>query len=673
MNDKTTFQQHPVSASAPTGRRKRNLWVTGAVLVVIAGSVAGAVWLAHRPPPRTGPGGAPGRGGPGGPGGRGGGRPQTTVGIATATEADIPITIDALGTVIPAATVTVTPQVGGVITEILYKEGQTVQKGQTLAVIDPRPFQIALNNAEGALARDQAQLTNAKLQLTRDQTLLKQDSIAQQDVDTQAATVGQMQGNVTSDQAAISSAQLNLGFTRVIAPVSGKVGLRPVDLGNYINAGATTGVAVITQVTPIDVEFPIPQVNLPSVQENSARCDLEVVALDQSKTVTLDTGVFSTLDNRIDTTTGTVKSKARFQNAKGNLFPNQFVNVELNIETLHNVVVVPVTAVRTGPQGDFVWVIQADKTVQQRAVTKGPATVDSTSITQGLDVGERVVTEGGDRLTDGARVQLPGDRPIPPGGFTRGGRRGGRGRRGGQGGAPGAQQAPGGQGGQQGQGGQGGGAGQQAGNGAGQGGGDQAGQGAGRRRGGGQGGQFAGGQGGQGGGQFAGAQGGGQGGDQSGQGGGFRRRGGGQGGQGANGQGGQGGGQFAGRGFGRGTGGPGGRGRGGGAKGAGGAGGNKAGCYTASRAGNKGGGQPGQGRGGRRGQGGGNMPNDALNPQKGQFPGRGGPNRRGGNGNGNQDVTTPNAPNGQPRRQRPNGQNGQGAGAGQGGGQSNGG
>ncbi len=620
----------------------------------------------------------------------------------------------------PAATVTVTPQVGGVITEILYKEGQTVQKGQTLAVIDPRPFQIALNNAQGTLARDQAQLTNAKLQLTRDQTLLKQDSIAQQDVDTQAATVGQLQGNVTSDMAAINSAELNLGFTRVIAPVSGKVGLRPVDLGNYINAGATTGVAVITQVNPIDVEFPIPQVDLPRVQENAARCDLEVTALDQSKTVTLDTGVFSTLDNRIDTTTGTVKAKARFQNARDNLFPQQFVNVQLNIETLHNVVVVPVTAVRTGPQGDFVWVIQPDKTVLQRAVTKGPATVENTSITQGLDAGERVVTEGGDRLTDGAHVQLPGDRPIPPGGFQRGGRRGGRGGRrggqfggqGGQGGQFGGQGGQGGQGGGQGgqgggQGGQGGG--QQANAGGGQGGaGDQAG-GQGRRRGGfggGQGGngggQFAGGQGGQGGdqgqgggfrrgggqggnggGQFAGGQGG-QGGDQGqGQGGGFRR-GGGQGGPGGQGQAGGSrrggpGGQFAGGGFGGrrgGPGGPGGRGRGAGAAGAKGG----AGCYKApSNGGGRGG--PGQGRGGGR-RGGGNGGNDAQGAQnQGRFQGRGGPNgQRGGgrNGNGsgngsNQDVTTPATPNGQPRRQRPNGQNGQGAGAGQGGGQTNGG
>jgi multidrug efflux system membrane fusion protein len=669
MNDKTILQQHPVSASGPTGRRKRNLWVTGAVLVVIVGAVGGAVWLAHRPAARPGgPGGpgGPGRGGPGGPGGRGGGRPQTTVGIATATEADVPITIDALGTVTPEATVTVTPQVGGVITEILYKEGQTVQKGQTLAVIDPRPFQIALNNAQGQLARDQAQLTNAKLQLDRDKTLLAQDSIARQDVDTQAATVGQLQGNVTSDQASINSAELNLGFTRVIAPVSGKVGLRPVDLGNYINAGAASGVAVITQVTPIDVEFPIPQVDLPRVQENSARCDLEVTALDQAKTTILDTGLFSTLDNRIDTTTGTVKAKARFQNARGNLFPNQFVNVQLNIETLHNVVVVPVTAVRTGPQGDFVWVIQPDKTVLQRAVTKGPATVENTSITQGLDVGERVVTEGGDRLTDGAHVQLPGDRPIPPGG-ARGGRRGGRGgRRGGAGGAPGAQQGPGGQGG---------GAGQQAGNAGGQGGGDQAGQGGGfRRRGGGQGagagaGQTVGADGGQGGGQ--------------GVGGGFGRRGGGQG---ANGQGGQGGGQFAGRGFGqRGQGGPGGRGRGRGAAGAGAGAGGKggAGCYTAPKNGAGGKGGPGQGRGGgRRGGGnGGNSGNDAQAAQnQGRFQGRGGPNGqrgggngRGGAGNGNQDVTAPNTPNGQPRRQRPNGQNGQGAGAGQGGGQTNGG
>jgi multidrug efflux system membrane fusion protein len=640
MQDHTASQQPSATYAAPSSaaaqRRRRNpLIITGVLALIIAG-VGGAVWLAHRPAtPAGGPGGAAaGRGGAGGRGG-GGRRPATTVGVATASQADIPITIDGLGTVTPAATVTVTPQVSGVITQVLYKEGQTVQKGQTLAIIDPRPLQMALNQAQGQLARDQAQLTNAKLQLDRDKTLLTQDSIARQDVDTQTALVGQLQGTITADQAAVGTAQLNLGFSRVIAPVSGKVGLRPVDLGNFINAGATGGVAVITQVTPIDVQFTIPQVDLPRVQANAARCDLVVTALDQSKTITLDQGVFSTLDNRIDTTTGTVKAKARFGNAKGNLFPNQFVNVKLDLETLHNVVVVPVTAVRTGPQGDFVWVLQPDKTVTLRTVTRGPATVDSTSITKGLDSGEQVITEGGDRLTEGARVQLPGDRPIPAGG-----RRGGRGRRGGAG-APGVAGAAAG------------GAGQAAGAAAGSGAADQTpGQGGGRR--GRRGGQD----------QTASAQ------DGQAQGpaaaGGSGRRGG-RGGQGAAGQDGQAQGPLAAGGAGR-RGGRGGR----GGMAAGGRRGQASGCYSAPTP--RGGGQPGQGRGGRGGrggQGGDNAAHDAQPTQQGRGQGRGGQNRQ--RGGDNQDVTTPTAPNGQPRRQRPGNANGQGAGAGQGGGQSNGG
>jgi multidrug efflux system membrane fusion protein len=431
MDDNTaSHDPAPVTTSARRKSKRNPLIVTGVLILIVAG-VGGAVWLARQPPKTAG---GPGAGGPGGPGGgRGGRRPATTVGVAAATQADIPITIEGLGTVTSAATVTVTPQVSGVITQILYKEGQTVKKGQPLAIIDPRPLQMALNQAQGQLARDQAQLVNARLQLGRNRTLLAQDSIARQDVDTQDALVKQLEGTVTSDQANVGTAELTLGFSRVVAPVTGKVGLRPVDLGNFINAGATGGVAVITQVTPIDVEFTIPQVDLPRVQENAARCALPVTALDQSKTITLDQGVFSTLDNRIDTTTGTVKAKARFDNAKGTLFPNQFVNVRVSLESLHNVVTVPVTAVRTGPQGDFVWVLQPDKSVKLRTVTRGPATVQSTSITQGLDAGEQVITEGGDRLTEGAKVQLPGDRPMPAGGA---GRRGGRGRRGANGAGP---------------------------------------------------------------------------------------------------------------------------------------------------------------------------------------------------------------------------------------------
>ncbi|MFI4964061.1 MAG: efflux RND transporter periplasmic adaptor subunit [Caulobacterales bacterium] len=372
------------------------------VLLVLA-AVAGLVWLAV----------SLAQGGKSaGPGGRGGGRrPTTTVGVATAATSDIPITLDALGTVTPAATVTVTPQVSGVITQILFKEGQTVKKGQAIAVIDPRPLQMALLQAQGVQTRDEAQLANARLLLKRDQTLLTQDSIARQDVDTQAALVKQLEGTVMTDKAAVGTAKLNLGYSKVVAPVAGRIGLRTIDLGNFIQAGSATGLAVVTEVTPIDVEFTIPQDSVPALQQQADHGRLPVTAYDRTKTVVLDQGFFSTLDNQVDTTTGTVKAKARFPNAHGTLFPSQFVNVRIAMQTLHNVVVVPVTAVRTGPQGDFVWILRPDKTVTKRMVTRGPGTPTTTSITQGLQPGEKVITEGGDRLTEGGKVQLPGDRP----------------------------------------------------------------------------------------------------------------------------------------------------------------------------------------------------------------------------------------------------------------------
>ncbi len=402
------------------GHPLRRWLVIALVLAALAGVIGFAVHLVNTAK-TSGPGGAGGP--PGAAGGRGGGgfggfggggrRPSTTVGVATAMPADIPITIDALGTVTPSATVTVTPQVSGVITQILFKEGQTVKKGQGLAVIDPRPLQNALLQAQGNLARDQAQLTNAQLLLKRDQTLLAEDSIARQDVDTQAALVEQLKGVVMTDKAAVGTARLNLGYSKVVSPVSGRVGLRAIDLGNYIQAGSATGIAVVTEVTPIDVQFTIPQDSVPQLQQMSARSKLAVVAYDRTKTVVLDTGVFSTLDNQVDPTTGTVKAKARFPNAKGALFPSQFVNVRLDLQTLHNTVVVPVTAVRTGPDGDFVWILKADKTVTKRKIVRGPGTPTITAVTFGLQFGEKVITEGGDRLTEGARVTLPTDRPSP--------------------------------------------------------------------------------------------------------------------------------------------------------------------------------------------------------------------------------------------------------------------
>jgi multidrug efflux system membrane fusion protein len=302
-----------------------------------------------------------------------------------------------------------------------------VRKGELLATIAPEPFQMALTQATGARLRDEAQLEAARVTLQRYRTLLEQDSIARQDVDTQAALVKQLEGTVTIDRANEGTARLSLGYARIVAPVAGRVGLRTIDAGNYIAAGDATGVAVITQVAPIDVAFSVPQDRVPEIQARlKTGAQLPVGAWDRARTRQLDAGTFSTLDNQVDTTTGTVKAKARFANADGTLFPNQFVNVRLLLRTIAGAVVVPVTALRHGPNGDFVYVVGEDKTVSLRAVTRGEAGVDNVAIATGLELGETVVTEGGDRLKEGSRVQTSVERPAGAGSGAASGARGRR-------------------------------------------------------------------------------------------------------------------------------------------------------------------------------------------------------------------------------------------------------
>ncbi len=335
--------------------------------------------------------------------------------MATARHANIPVIVEALGTVTSVASVTVTPQVSGVITQVLYKEGQLVKKGEVLATIDPRPFQAALDQAIGARLRDVAQLDAARQLLGRYQVLIKQDSIAGQTVDTQAALVQQLAGTVALDRANEDAARLNLQWSRIVAPVTGRVGLRPIDAGNFIAAGSSTGVATITQVAPIDVVFSMPQDRVPELQQRRASgATLPVTVWDSNRTRQIDAGSFLSLDNQIDTTTGTVRAKARMANAAGALYPNQFVNVRLLLRTVDAAVVVPVTALRHGPNGDFVYVVSPQRVVALRQVTAGISGVDDVAISKGLAVGEQVVTEGGDRLKDGARVQTSADRPAGP-------------------------------------------------------------------------------------------------------------------------------------------------------------------------------------------------------------------------------------------------------------------
>ena len=390
---------NPSTAPAPRAPSRRRIWLGRFIALLVVLALAGAAWYllnrkADAPP------------------GRGFAGATVTVGHAVARQTDLPVMIDALGTVTPLATITLRPQVGGVLTEVLFTEGQTVKKGQLLARIDPRPYEQALAQARGNRQRDEAQLEAARVTLARFRTLLGQDSIARQEVDTQAALVKQLEGTGTSNRANEATAQLDLDNTRITAPVSGRIGLRAVDPGNIVAANATTGIAVVTQMTPIDVQFAVPQDRVPDIQRQLAKGEpLAVSALTRTRSATLDSGTFSTLDNIVDTSTGTMKAKARFANAEATLFPNQFVNVQLLLRKV-SAVVVPVTAVRTGPNGDYVFVINEDRTVSMRTVKRGEATVEVVAIISGLQEGEKVVTEGGDRIKDGATVQLQGDQPV---------------------------------------------------------------------------------------------------------------------------------------------------------------------------------------------------------------------------------------------------------------------
>ena len=355
----------------------------------------------------------------------------TTVGVASAELADIPVNIDALGTVTAAATATVRPQVSGILQKINFSEGQLVKAGQVLATIDPRSFEMALLQASGTRQRNEAQLASARVTLERFRTLLAQDSIARQEVDTQAALVKQLEGTTMTDRAAEGIAKLNLSYTQVKAPISGRVGLRVIDMGNLVGSGDAAGIAVITQLSPIDVEFAVPQDRVPDLQA-SLRADapLPATAFDRTRTVPLATGKFSALDNQVDVQTGTVRAKARFANADQSLFPSQFVNLRLELRTIKGAVMVPVTALRNSSTGDFVYVLNAaERTVAVRPVTRGQATVDKVEIKTGLKAGEQVITEGADRLKDGARVTLPGDKPQAGGAGGRRWERGGAGRR----------------------------------------------------------------------------------------------------------------------------------------------------------------------------------------------------------------------------------------------------
>jgi multidrug efflux system membrane fusion protein len=393
MNEHSHVVTDPVERSPHS---RRNALLTALVLVVV-GLLA---WALTR------------GGGEGGAGAGARRRPPTTVGVAKVVAADIPQSLQAIGTVQPIVVATVRPQLSGNIFTINFTEGQVVRKGQLLAQIDPRPYRLQLAQAEANLARDEAALTLARTNLQRYQTLLRQDSIAKAEVDTQLATVRQAEGTVAADRAAVGTARLNLQYTSITAPVAGRVGLRQADIGNYVTPGDTSGIAVITQTTPIDVSFAVPQGNLPGIlAKHQGAGGLAVTVTDQSGSDVIARGRFLTFDNQIDAATGTVQAKARFENGSGRLFPSQFVNVSLLVDTLRGIPAVPVSAVRHGTQGDFLFVLQSDKTVKMQTVKIGAATGTQVAVLEGVRPGQTVITEGADSLEEGAKVTLPGDRP----------------------------------------------------------------------------------------------------------------------------------------------------------------------------------------------------------------------------------------------------------------------
>jgi multidrug efflux system membrane fusion protein len=326
------------------------------------------------------------------------------VSTAPVLRQDVPIILTGLGTVQAYNTVTLKTRVDGQIMSVNFREGQNVRKGQILAVIDPRPYEVALETAQANLARDQAQLNTAKANLTRSQALLTAGVVAQQDFDTQKAAAGQFEGTVQADRAAINNAKLNLVYTRITSPIDGRVGLRLIDPGNMVHAADTTGMLIVTQMQPIAVLFTLPEDQLPSVLAQSHKGTLKVDGYSRDDQTLLATGKLETVDNQIDVTTGTAKLKAVFDNKDGNLWPNQFVNIHMQLSTAKGALVIPMAAIQRGPDGNLAYIVGADKKVTIQPVTIALTQGNIALISSGLQEGQQVVTEGQDKLQAGSVV-----------------------------------------------------------------------------------------------------------------------------------------------------------------------------------------------------------------------------------------------------------------------------
>jgi len=446
----TNLSEREAQASAPHGsggtRRRRWPWILALLVLIVLG-----VWYFRGPKTSTEAQGPAPQGG-----GRGQGRPGMGAGqfavpvvVAQAQRGDLPVYFNGLGTVTAFNTVTVRSRVDGQITKINFTEGQFVHQGDSLVEIDSRPFQVQLEQAEGQLAKDQAQLRDVQVNYERYQLLFKEGVIPKQQVDTQLAQVGQFEGSIKADQASVDNARLQMVYSRITAPINGRIGLRLVDVGNMVHASDATGLLVITQLQPIAVIFALPQDQLPQVATKLRNGgQLSVDAYDRDDTTKIESGKLLTIDNQIDTTTGTYKLKAVFNNDKNLLFPNQFVNVHLLVDVRKNLTIVPAAAIQRGPQGSYVYVVQNGNTVKIQAVSITQASGDSVGLASGVNNGDTVVVDGQDKLQDGSKISPTTaptgganaqnangtQRPSPQEGNTpTGGAQQAQGRRGGQG------------------------------------------------------------------------------------------------------------------------------------------------------------------------------------------------------------------------------------------------
>ncbi|MDT0176059.1 MdtA/MuxA family multidrug efflux RND transporter periplasmic adaptor subunit [Enterobacter sp. BRE11] len=372
-------------------------------LLVLAAAAGGYYWWHHPAQPDADPQAStrPHRG-------KGSaGAPPAPVQAATAVSQSVPHFLSGLGTVTAASTVTVRSRVDGELMAIHFQEGEQVKAGQLLAEIDPRPYQVVLTQAQGQLAKDRATLANARRDLARYEKLAKTSLVSQQELDTQRSLVSETQGTIKADEGSVASAQLNLTYSRITSPIAGRVGLKQMDVGNYITSGDTNGLVVITQTHPIDVLFSLAENYLPDImQAQKSGQPLVVEAWDRSNQTLLTQGTLLSIDNQIDATTGTIKMKARFDNQDDTLFPNQFVNARLKVNTLQDAIVIPTAALQMGNEGHFVWVVNSDNKVSKKSVTAGLQDSHQVVINAGLSAGERVVTDGLDRLTEGAQVEV---------------------------------------------------------------------------------------------------------------------------------------------------------------------------------------------------------------------------------------------------------------------------